>query len=86
MDFCVGINGLKLDLFYSTLIADSSFAENFFCASTDTGVSIVDIVVKDSMSFMITIGNSKVRALKIDTLPLKECLDPASTDLFDILQ
>jgi hypothetical protein len=61
VDFSIGINGLELDLFDSTRrISNSSFLENFFCTSTDAGVSGIDVVVEYLMSFMTTIRNSNI--------------------------
>lgn len=86
MDFCIGVNGLKLDLFNSDSLSDSSFLENFFCTSTDAGVSGIDVVVEYLMSFMMTIRNSIMSDSSERTVPLEEGFDTPSTNLFDILQ
>lgn len=59
MDCGVWIDGLELDLFDSAGgISDSSFFENLFGTSTDSGVRGVDVVVEHRMCFMITIRDS----------------------------
>ena len=86
MDFCIGVNGLQLDLFNSACLSNSSFLEDFFCTSTDAGVSGIDVVVEYLMSFMMTIRNSNISDRSERTVPLEEGFDTPSTDLFDILQ
>jgi len=54
VDCGVGINCLKLDLFYAAC-GIASFFDDFFGACTDSGECVVDVVVEDCVSFMISV-------------------------------
>jgi len=54
VDCGVGINCLKLDLFYAAC-GIASFFDDFFGACTNSGECVIDVVVEDCVSFMISI-------------------------------
>jgi hypothetical protein len=82
----IGIDGLELDLFYPTWrISNALFFEDLLRTGANSRMGIIDVVIEHGMSFMITIRNAIVRNFTRD-LPLKESLNTAATNLFDILQ
>lgn len=74
----VGINGLELNLFDSAgCISNPPFFKDLFSASTDAGVSGVDVVVEHRVCFMIAIGNSKCEsAVPATNYPANNVLIP----------
>ena len=58
MDCSIGINGLKLDLFYSAR-SIASFFNYFFGSCTDSGECVVDVVIEDRVSLVISIRDSE---------------------------
>ena len=84
----IGIDRLELDLFDSAWsISESPFFEDLFGASTDPGMSGVDVVVEHRVCFVVTIGNSNRKfSVSKSELPRKQSLDTTSSDLFDVLQ
>ena len=58
MDCSIGINSLKLDLFYAAR-SIASFFDDFFGACTDSGERVVDVVIEDCVSLVISIRDSE---------------------------